>query len=355
MTSPRRVAIAMSGGVDSAVAAALLAERGSAAFGVMLRLWSAGPDLPNRCCSPRDMAMARKVAGQLGIPFYVLDVRSQFHQQVVRFFIDGYAKGITPNPCMECNRSIRWQTLLQHALQLGATHLATGHYARVEHADGQYLLRRALDLDKDQSYVLSVLSQAQLARAAFPLGELTKPQVRSIARGLGLPVAERPESQDLCFVGGADYRVFLETQGGLRPQPGPILDEQGHQIGTHAGLSAYTIGQRKGLGLSAGHALYVTEKDPARNALVVGSRQALGRTRFAVDRMSWIGGPPAGPVQAQVQVRYRAAAVRAAIRPDVQPDRAEVELERPLQDVTPGQAAVFYAGDRCLGGGIIQP
>jgi len=192
MTSPRQVAVAMSGGVDSSVAAALLVEQGQPAFGLMLRLWSAGPELPNRCCSPRDMAMARRVADQLGISFYVLDVRERFHTQVVQFFVDGYAQGITPNPCMECNRSIRWQFLLEHALGLGATHLATGHYARVEQDQDRFHLLRAADRAKDQSYVLSVLGQAQLSHALFPLGNLTKPEVRAAARRLDLPVADRP-------------------------------------------------------------------------------------------------------------------------------------------------------------------
>jgi len=354
MSSPRQVAVAMSGGVDSSVAAALLVEQGQPAFGIMLRLWSAGPELPNRCCSPRDMAMARRVADQLGIPFYVLDVRERFHAQVVQFFVDGYAQGITPNPCMECNRSIRWQALLEHALGLGATHLATGHYARVEQGQGGFHLLRAADRAKDQSYVLSVLGQVQLSHALFPLGDLTKPEVRAAARRLSLPVADRPESQDLCFVGGADYRTFLETQAGVQPLPGPILDEGGQRIGTHTGLSGYTIGQRKGIGISAQHPLYVLEKDPARNALVVGPRQALRRTRFLVKRVNWVSDPPSNSLRALVQVRYRAAPVPACIENGSGPEEAAVTLEQPLHDVTPGQAAAFYDGDECLGGGIIQ-
>jgi tRNA-specific 2-thiouridylase len=354
MIQPGRVAVAMSGGVDSAVAAALLVEQGWPAFGIMLRLWSAGPELPNRCCSPRDMAMARRVAAQLDLPFYVLDVRQRFHEEVVQFFVEGYAQGVTPNPCMECNRSIRWQALLQHALGLGATHLATGHYARVEHQDGAYRLRRGVDRNKDQSYVLSVLGQAQLTHALFPLGDLTKVEVREVARRLGLPVAERPESQDLCFAGGSDYRSFLHTQAGVQPLAGPILDTAGRQVGTHPGLSGYTIGQRKGIGISSAHPLYVVHKDPARNALVVGPRLALGRDRFTVRRVNWVSAPPAGPIQVEVQVRYRAAPAAARVQQNGHADEAVVSLEQPLYDVTPGQAAVFYSGDQCLGGGIIQ-
>jgi tRNA-specific 2-thiouridylase len=255
---------------------------------------------------------------------------------------------------MECNRSIRWQTLLEHALGLGATHLATGHYARVEQDLGKFHLLRAADRAKDQSYVLSVLGQVQLSHALFPLGGLTKPEVRAAARRLNLPVADRPESQDLCFVGGADYRTFLETQAGVQARPGPILDEGGRRIGSHTGLSGYTIGQRKGIGISAQDPLYVLEKDSVRNALVVGPRHALRRTRFLVKRVNWVSGPPSNSLRALVQVRYRAAPVPACVENGSSPEEAAVTLEQPLHDVTPGQAAVFYDGDECLGGGIIQ-
>ncbi len=343
----------MSGGVDSSVAAALLKDQGEEVFGIMLRLWSAGPEHLNRCCTPDDVARARQVAGQLDIPFYVLDVKEAFKSKVVDMFIDGYAKGITPNPCISCNRNIRFRYLLDHALALGATHLATGHYARLRQVDGQIQLLRGLDPQKDQSYVLSVLDQDQFQHALFPLGELNKAQVRQIASGLKLSSAHRPESQDLCFLGDQDYRAFLETNNAVG-LPGRIVDLAGRELGQHAGLARYTIGQRKGLGISAPAPLYVIEKAVAENTLVVGSREQLGRTDFRISQINWVSGNPPGTDQPlQVQVRYRAK--RVACRIQSQGAQFEVTLEQPLPDITPGQQAVFYSEELCLGGGRIDP
>lgn len=353
MSTTRRVAVAMSGGVDSSVAAGLLVERGEDVFGLMLRLWGDGTGGANRCCSPEDVAMARSVAGRLSIPFYVVDARTPFKHDVVDFFVRGYAQGITPNPCLECNRHIRWGFLLQHALALGATHLATGHYARIRSQNGSYELRRAADQDKDQSYVLSVMRQDHLAHALFPLGDYTKNEVRAHARRLGLPVAERHESQDLCFAGG-DYRSFLARQRPKVLVEGPILDHRGRRVGVHHGLAGYTIGQRKGIGISAGEALYVLAKDPALNALVVGPRRMLGRSEFDVDRVNWISGAPSTAFRPSVRVRYKAREVVGEVCL-VSQGAAHVALDEPLPDITPGQAAVFYQGDTCLGGGIIMP
>jgi len=354
MIPKRTIAVAMSGGVDSSIAAALLVEQGEQVFGLMLRLWDSRPERPNRCCSPRDMANARAVAAQLEIPFYVLDVREPFRRAVVEPFIAGYLEGITPNPCMACNRQIRWGHLLRHAHQLGATHLATGHYARIRESGGQYRLLRPLDRAKDQSYVLSVLGQQDLEQSCFPLGELAKDQVRELARRLRLPVAERPDSQDLCFLGGADYREFLRDSAGVSGNPGPIVDQAGVRLGAHQGLPDYTIGQRKGIGVSAGVPLYVIDKDVHRNTLVVGPRQALARTSFQVDRLRWVAGQPPEPdASLSVQVRYRSAAVPARWRNNGSLTTAEVQLDEPLLQITPGQAAVFYAGEECLGGGMI--
>jgi len=350
----RKIAVAMSGGVDSSIAAALLVEQGEQVFGLMLRLWDSHPERPNRCCSPRDMANARAVAAQLEIPFFVLDVREPFRQAVVEPFIEGYLEGITPNPCMACNRQIRWGHLLRHARQLGATHLATGHYARIHRSGGRYKLLRPLHQAKDQSYVLSVLGQEDLEQSFFPLGELAKDQVRDLARQLQLPVAARPDSQDLCFLGGADYREFLRERVGVPGASGPIVDRAGLQLGSHHGLPDYTIGQRKGIGLSAAVPLYVIGKDFQRNALVVGPREALARTAFQVDRLHWVAGRPPEPgTSLSVQVRYRSAAVPARLRPNGSVASAAVQLEAPLLQITPGQAAVFYAGEECLGGGVI--
>jgi len=352
MNSGRRIAVAMSGGVDSSVAAALLHAAGEDVFGLMLRLSDEGAGPANRCCAPADVAAARQVATQLGFPFYVVDAREAFERYVISPFVGGYAQGITPNPCIECNRSIRWGFLLDHALAFGATHLATGHYARVEERDGRQRLRAGLDARKDQSYVLHVLTQSQLARAVFPLGVLSKDQVRAHARDLHLTVADRHESQDLCFVDG-DYRAFLAARG-VAAQPGPILGPAGDLLGQHSGLAHYTLGQRQGLGIASPQALYVLEKDRARNALIVGPRELVGRQRFQIAGVNWIAGaPPAPSFEAQAQVRYHADRLHARVECH-EYARAAVELEARQPDVAPGQSAVFFAGDLCLGGGIIQ-
>jgi len=351
MTEAPRIAVAMSGGVDSSVAAALLHEAGVQAFGLMLRLQDNAEGQANRCCSPSDVATARSVAAILDIPFYVVDARDVFEERVVSPFLDGYAQGVTPNPCIECNRAVRWGLLLERALAMGATHLATGHYARKTYDGRVHCLLAAVDSAKDQSYVLHALTQAQLAHAMFPLGELTKAQVRAHASRIGLTVAHRRESQDLCFVQG-DYRAFLATRGagGL---PGPILDREGVALGTHSGLTGFTLGQRKGLRIPAREALYVIEKDLARNALIVGARQDVGREEFAVEHVNWIAGvPPAEAFDAQVQVRYHAPSIAGRVTCGA-PTQARVRLLTRQPDVAPGQSAVFYVDDTCLGGGII--
>ncbi len=353
--SATRVVVAMSGGVDSSVAAALLVEAGYDVIGLMMRLWSEpanGTAAPaNRCCTPDQMADARRVADRLGIPFYVIDVRDHFRQSIVQFFLDEHAAGRTPNPCIECNRRIRFTYLLDRAMALGADFLATGHYARVRHDAGGYRLLQGLDAAKDQSYVLHMLTQAHLAHVLFPVGDYTKAQVRDLARGFGLPVASKHDSQDLCFLKDGDYRAFLRRQG-VEPQPGAIVDGDGRPLGQHAGLADYTIGQRKGLGLASPEPLYVVGKDAARNALVVGPHEALGRAEVAARGVHWIAGPPAAPVRAQVKVRYKAAAVAASVSPGPE-GTATVRLDEPAYGVTPGQAIVFYDGEICLGGGLI--
>jgi tRNA-specific 2-thiouridylase len=351
-----RIAVAMSGGVDSSVAAALMAEKSENVFGLMMRLWSADPHGANRCCSPEDMALARQVAAQLQIPFYVIDAQEAFKKHVVDPFINGYAQGITPNPCLNCNRHIRWEFLLQHALAMGASHLATGHYARKRLIDGRHRLFRARDRAKDQSYVLSVLGQDQLSYARFPLGDYTKAEVRRVARRLRLPVSERAESQDLCFVAShADYRAFLQSQGIALPPPGPIIDLDGNVLGQHQGLANYTLGQRKGIGISAPSPLYVHAKELRTNTLVVGPKPTLSYTTFQVDQVNWVAGQsPAKKIHATVMVRYQAPETPAVVVP-LSGDRAEIETEMLVPGATPGQAAVFYQEEECLGGGIIQP
>ncbi len=349
-----RVAIAMSGGVDSSVAAALLVENGHDVFGVMTRLWSTSPDLPNRCCTPKDVEIARSISAHLDIPFHEIDASTFFKQNVVDAFTDAYLRGITPNPCLICNRRIRWGFLLEKIQEMSASHLATGHYARIDKKGSEFRLLRGEDRSKDQSYVLSTLQQSDLACSIFPLGELSKKEVRQLARRFNLPVAEKPDSQDLCFVPDGNYRSFLRQQAPHLPPPGPIIDVRGTRLGTHAGLSNYTIGQRRGIGISSPEALYVVEKQIESNILVVGKRSALGRKVFTTEPIDWIAGTPPDPSKPLVvRVRYKAAEVPATI--GINKDKSiEVRLSNTVADITPGQSAVFYSGEICLGGGIIR-
>lgn len=350
-----RVVVGMSGGVDSSVAAALLVEQGYDVTGMMLRLWSEdGTELANRCCTPQAMALARRVAAYLEIPFYALDVREVFRRRIVQYFLDGYAQGETPNPCLMCNRHIRFGALLDHARALGADSLATGHYARLEKSGENIALLRAVDRSKDQSYVLGALRKAQLARALFPIGEYTKEEVRELARRFGLPTAERPDSQDLCFLAGGDYRDFLARHIPDSLQPGPILDPGGQQLGAHRGLAAYTIGQRKGLGLSSPQPLYVIDKQPETNSLIVGPKEGLGSGRLTARQAHWLlDEPPRAGLQATVQVRYHAAEHAATVSP-LPGEAFEAVFERPLHGATPGQAAVVYTGEQLAAFGIIE-
>lgn len=353
----RRIVVAMSGGVDSSVAAALLVAQGHEVIGMMMRLWSepgSGPDSPaNRCCTLDQMTDARRVADRLGIPFYVIDVRQHFRQAIVQFFLNEHEAGRTPNPCVECNRQIRFTYLLERAMALGADYLATGHYARKDQTPAGYRLLQGVDSHKDQSYVLHTFRQDQLERVLFPIGEFTKDEVRELAVEHGLSVASKQESQDLCFLKDGDHRRFLRDHGIQIQIPGPILDEHGRELGRHEGLAFYTIGQRKGLGIAAAEPLYVLEKDNRRNALIVGPREALGVRQLTVTGTNWISGiTPAQPVAAQVRIRYKAIGVEAELLP-LGDGRVTVRFKELVFGVTPGQAAVFYDGQVCLGGGLI--
>ena len=346
--------VGMSGGVDSSVSAALLKDQGYDVIGMMLRLWS-DTDTENRCCAPDALQEARYIAGLLDIPFYVIDAQDQFFQAVVTPFIDGYAQGNTPNPCLNCNRFVRWDFLLERANSMGAEYLATGHYARIQKSSsGSYQLYKNMDAGKDQTYFLHVLTQNNLSQTIFPLAELTKKQVRKLANEYSLPVADRPDSQDLCFVGQGDYRDFLRKSSPAIMKPGPILDRDGNLIGNHQGLAEFTIGQRKGLRISSTEPYYVIRKDLSQNALIIGIRNDLGQQEFYADHVNWISGEsPKKPITANVKIRYKSNEVAAAITM-IDPGSALIKLESPLPDITPGQAAVFYQDDLCLGGGIIR-
>jgi tRNA-specific 2-thiouridylase len=350
-----RVVVALSGGVDSSVAAALLKEQGYDVMGMMLRLWSEpGKEDSNRCCTPDSMAQARRVAAKLDIPFYVIDAKDVFRETVVQYFLDGYARGETPNPCLICNRQIRWTFLLDHALALGADYMATGHYVRIQKDEGGRMkLLRAVDRSKDQSYVLHVLTQEKLAKALFPVGDYPKTEIRAIAGKYGLPTASRKDSQDLCFLAGEDYRNFLQRHAAEILKPGEIVTRDGRAIGQHNGLANYTIGQRKGLGGASPVPLYVLGKNSGTNTLIVGTQDELGSRELTARDVNWLSGEtPPGAFRAEVKIRYTAKEAEAWVTP-IDGDQAQVRFDAPQRDITAGQAAVFFDGDLLIGGGII--
>ena len=362
-----RVLVAMSGGVDSSVAAALLLDAGEDVVGVWMRLHDgadARSESRRSCCSVDAADDARRVAGQLGIPFYVLDLKREFEAGIIAPFLAAYLDGETPSPCVDCNTHVKFGALLGRARHVyGCEAVATGHYARIERlaaGDGthRYLLRRGADSDKDQGYFLYGLRQDQLARTRFPLGELEKPEVRSIARRLGLATADKAESQDICFVPGGDYREALRERGGWRPEPGPVLDRTGAVVGAHAGTAGYTIGQRGGLGIALGEPRYVSRIDPATNTIVLGRREDLETRAVPIEHVSWVDGEPLrDEVRGAAQVRHRARPVGAVARRDPDAPAATrrwiVEMDEPVWAAAPGQACVLYAGDVVLGGGRI--
>ncbi len=350
------VVVALSGGVDSAVAAALLVEQGYEVTGVMLKLWAEcgrGNCRINRCCTPASVTRAREVAAQLGIPFRLIDMQDEFREAVVDYFVAEYAAGRTPCPCVPCNRTIRFGLLLEMALRSGAACLATGHYARVERDGARYTLLRGVDRAKDQSYFLHILGQHQLTHVSFPVGDMTKAEVREVARQRRLPVAEEPESQDLCFLADGDYRRFLSERIPEFFRPGPIRNVRGHVLGEHQGLPAYTIGQRSGLNIAAAEPLYVLDIAAKENALIVGTGEELGLTTCCVDAMHYIDGRvPEDPFRANVQIRSHAQPVTATVTP-LSEIRVRVDFDLPQRAVTPGQFLVVYDAEVVLAGGVI--
>jgi tRNA-specific 2-thiouridylase len=353
-----RVVVAMSGGVDSSVAAGLLAEAGHEVVGLSMQLYDqrTSPEAFGSCCSLDDLHDARRVAQTLGFAHYIVNFEETFQRTVVRNFVDEYAAGRTPIPCVHCNSDLKFATLVDRAAGLGAAVVATGHYARVrfDEETRRFQLFRGVDAAKDQSYFLFSLTQEQLARALFPIGHLTKDDVRAHARRLGLRVADKRDSHEICFVPDGDAGGFVERQApGLRVE-GEIVDERGRALGRHRGLHRLTVGQRKGLGVSAGAPLYVLRLEPDSGRAVVGPREALGRTTLSATGVNWIAGePPSAPQRATARIRHRHADAPAVITPTGS-DTAAVVFDDPQIAVTPGQAVVFYRGDDVLGGGWIS-
>jgi len=367
--TPGLIAVAMSGGVDSSTVAAVLQQQGQTVVGLTMQLWNQRrlPELQgtgpaqHRCCSLDDVYDAKRVAQHLNFPHYVVNFEEQFEQRVVRPFVQQYLSGRTPIACTNCNTDVKFEPLLRMAQQIGAVRLATGHYARIRKnaASGRYELLRARDDSKDQSYFLWGLTQQQLAKSDFPLGELTKDEVRELARKVRLPVAEKPESMELCFVPNGNYVQFIHAYARaegkpLTDQEGEIVTEDGTVIGRHTGVHNYTIGQRKGLGFAAGKPVYVLAIDTGKNRIVVGEDDALRTTTLEIESVNWISiVEPDGPVRGQAKIRHKHEPAAATI--EALPEgRARITFDAPQRAVTPGQAAVFYDGDTVLAGGWIR-
>jgi tRNA-uridine 2-sulfurtransferase len=354
----KKVVVAMSGGVDSSVAAALLKEQGYDIYGVTMKL-SDWQDTEGRkfggCCGSKDFYDARSVAQTLGIPHYSFDYVEKFKGSVIGYFKDSYMKGETPNPCIACNKHVKFDALLEKAVALGADYVATGHYARSDKKGAYYSLKKAVDAGKDQSYVLYNLGQKQLSRLMFPLGELTKAETRDIARRAGLRTADKPDSYEICFVPNEDYRQFISEEVSANDRPsGPIRHVDGRILGKHKGLPFYTIGQREGLGVTIGSPLYVAALETATNTLVVGPKESVLHPSCLVREMTWVSGvAPTFPLHAEVKIRSRHTPAAATLS-RTEEGHVAVTFVEAQSAMTPGQAAVFYQGDEVIGGGVIH-
>ena len=354
------VVVAMSGGVDSSVTAALLKENGYEVIGATMQIWPRGKQSPadsfSGCCGMDAVTDAKKVAHKLGISHYVMDFRDVFAEKVIVDFYREYSLGRTPNPCIRCNQYIKFGTLLDKAGALNAGFIATGHYARIERdrATLRYLLRKGVDPAKDQSYFLYALTQQQLSQTLLPLGVFNKDRIREMAGDLGLPVASKAESQEICFIPDGDYADFLKAYIPQAAEPGPIVDEQGKILGSHRGILSYTIGQRKGLGVATGEPYYVIALEPAANTVVVGSREATYGDELVASRLNWIAMDRLEQgITAKAKIRYHHREAEATITP-LESDEVYIKFKEPQMAITPGQAVVFYDGDIVIGGGIIE-
>ena len=354
----KKVVVGMSGGVDSSVAAWLLLQKGYDVMGVTMQIWQ--DEVPEQveenggCCGLSAVDDARRVASRLEIPYYVMNFKQDFKENVIDYFMDEYLKGHTPNPCIACNRYVKWESLLKRSMDIGADYIATGHYARIEQLpNGRYALRKSATSAKDQTYALYNLTQEQMSKTLMPVGEYTKDQIRTFAEELGLPVAHKPDSQEICFVPDGDYAKFIEENSGKKIPEGNFVWTDGTVIGKHKGITHYTIGQRKGLGLAMGRPVVVTEIRPETSEVVIGEADDVFRTTLRADRLNWMSVPDIeGEARFLAKIRYNHSGSMCTVR-KIEEDLVECTFDEPVRAVTPGQAVVFYDGDYVAGGGTI--